>query len=395
MDPLTRILRLSYQIASDPVINMKRKYLPFPPLNRGTESHLEAAMKWLRLTHKATGYRGSAASFTYFGGWQPAYPETTGYIAKTFFDYSDHSSQKVYLDEAITMCDWLVGIQKEDGGINQGSVKDRGKKPSGIFNTGMVMLGWIEAYKRTKDKRYLETLVRAGDFLSGIRTDDKLWLKYSYKNIPHAYHSRVAWAILDLYGLTEKQAYLDAALDIYSWVMSQQKDNGYFDNCCFESDVRTCGNTHGIAYTLRGLLEGYKILEDEKLLDAVLKTSEVVMKRFETKKFLPTSYDERWKVVVKPECLTGIAQHSIIWFKIYEITDDIRFLNAGLDATDLLCFLQVYNSIFKDIRGAFKGSHPIWGFYAPLQYPNWATKFFADSIIIRHTMTENLEERLP
>ncbi|MGF1595582.1 MAG: hypothetical protein ACFCVK_01410 [Acidimicrobiales bacterium] len=35
-----------------------------------------------------------------------------------------------------------------------------------------------------------------------------------------------------------------------------------------------------------------------------------------------------------------------------------------------------------EIRGAIKGSHPIWGRYAPLGYPNWATKFFLDALLL-------------
>ena len=34
------------------------------------------------------------------------------------------------------------------------------------------------------------------------------------------------------------------------------------------------------------------------------------------------------------------------------------------------------------LRGAVKGSQPIWGRYAPLSYPNWATKFFIDAMLL-------------
>ncbi len=393
MNPITRTLRLSYQIFTDPLANLKRNYLPFPELELPVEKHLELAMNWLRLTHKITEHKGSSAAFSYPKGWQPAYPETTGYMAKTFFDYSEFSSNDEYFREAIMMCDWLIDIQKEDGGINQGSVLLRDKNPSTVFNTGMVMLGWVAAYKKTSDKKYLEALIKAGAFLVKIRKEEGLWLQHCYKNIPHAYHSRVAWAILELYSLTEERKYLDTAQDINNWVLSQQKENGYFENCMFENDQRTC-NTHGIAYTLRGLLEGYYILHDEKHLDAVLKTNEVLLRKFETKKFMPTSHNEKWAPIVKTECLTGIAQLSIIWFKIYELTDDIRYLNGALNATDLLGHLQPINSRFKEIKGAVKGSHPIWGKYAPLQYPNWATKFFADAFMQRISVTKDLEEKL-
>lgn len=393
MNPIIRPFRLSYQLFADPWINLKKKYLPFPELKQPIEDHLESAMSWLRETHRATNYRGSSAAFIYLGGWRPAYPETTGYIAKTFLDYHEFSSKKAYSDEAVMMCDWLIDVQKEDGGINQGSITERDKNPSVVFNTGMVMMGWIAAYKKTKDKKYLEATIRAGDFLVEIRENEQTWLKHCYRNIPHSYHSRVAWPMLELYLLTKEQRYQKTATDIYSWVLDQQKDNGHFNNCSFEGDAQTC-NIHGIAYTLRGLLEGFIILKNRDYMDAVLKTSELLLKKFEIKKYLATSYNEKWKPIVKTECLTGIAQLSIIWFKIYELTRDLRFLNAGLNATDLLCFLQNTRSRFKDIRGAIKGSHPIWGKYASYQYPNWATKFFSDALMLRLSITNNLEEKL-
>jgi len=34
------------------------------------------------------------------------------------------------------------------------------------------------------------------------------------------------------------------------------------------------------------------------------------------------------------------------------------------------------------IHGALPGSFPIFGRYAPLQYPNWATKFLADALML-------------
>ena len=36
-----------------------------------------------------------------------------------------------------------------------------------------------------------------------------------------------------------------------------------------------------------------------------------------------------------------------------------------------------------DMRGAIKGSQPVWGRYAPMSFPNWATKFFVDAMWLR------------
>ena len=38
--------------------------------------------------------------------------------------------------------------------------------------------------------------------------------------------------------------------------------------------------------------------------------------------------------------------------------------------------------------GGVAGSYPIWGRYSRFEYPNWAAKFFADSLMMQlHGMT--------
>jgi hypothetical protein len=37
-----------------------------------------------------------------------------------------------------------------------------------------------------------------------------------------------------------------------------------------------------------------------------------------------------------------------------------------------------------NVRGALPGSYPIWGKYEPFAFPNWATKFFADALMMFH-----------
>ena len=35
-----------------------------------------------------------------------------------------------------------------------------------------------------------------------------------------------------------------------------------------------------------------------------------------------------------------------------------------------------------DTLGALNGSYPFWGKYEPFAYPNWATKYFADALML-------------
>jgi hypothetical protein len=51
--------------------------------------------------------------------------------------------------------------------------------------------------------------------------------------------------------------------------------------------------------------------------------------------------------------------------------------------TSLLIFVQTRD--FKetsDTLGAIPGSFPIWGRYEPFAFPNWATKFFCDALML-------------
>jgi len=45
---------------------------------------------------------------------------------------------------------------------------------------------------------------------------------------------------------------------------------------------------------------------------------------------------------------------------------------------------QDVDSADLDIRGAIKGSQPIWGRYAPFSFPNWPAKFFVDAMVLRN-----------
>ena len=36
----------------------------------------------------------------------------------------------------------------------------------------------------------------------------------------------------------------------------------------------------------------------------------------------------------------------------------------------------------KRIRGAIAGSSPLWGSYQKFAFPNWATKFLLDSLLL-------------
>ena len=44
------------------------------------------------------------------------------------------------------------------------------------------------------------------------------------------------------------------------------------------------------------------------------------------------------------------------------------------------------------IKGAIPGAFPIYGWYAPFCYPNWAAKFFVDSLLLEYD--KNVADKL-
>ena len=123
------------------------------------------------------------------------------------------------------------------------------------------------------------------------------------------------------------------------------------------------------------------LLDHSPYLDAVIRTAEILIRKLEVIGRLPANWSAAWRPTVGYECLTGNAQLGGVFLRLFQICKDARYLNAGLKALDLALVRQHRSP--REVDGAIAGSFPVWGRYAPLQYPNWATKFLADSLMIR------------
>ena len=143
----------------------------------------------------------------------------------------------------------------------------------------------------------------------------------------------------------------------------------------------TLPNSHGLAYTTRGLLESGALLGDERYTEAALRTASVLSGIHRKLGRLPATYDRDW--TSSPlRVRDRLAQNGGVWLRLYQETGDAGLLQAGLSAVEQAAGLQ---SRGRGARrtGRVPGSFPLYGRYALLQYPNWATKFLADSLALR------------
>lgn len=387
MGTAARFAHLPLAAARDAVTS--RLPAPAVPGDGVWSEAVEAGVGWLCRSHDATGRRGSSYSFSLVHGWRPAFPETTGYVIGTLLACRERVGGAAELERrAREMGDWEIELQDRSGGIMEGLLADPPRPPL-IFNTGMVIHGWLDLYEALGEERYVEAAARGGAFMVREQKPDGSWSgEHTYHGLPKTYKSRAAWALLRLAAITGEGSFRAAARRHLDWVVSMQSEDGWFDHCVFVPG--TLPNTHGLAYTLRGLLESHALLDHERYLEAAIRTSEVLIRKLEVLGRLPGVFRRGWIPAARWEIVTGTAQLGGVWLRLYELTGDARYLNAGLKAVEQAAAHQVRLD-WAPVRGAVPGSYPIYGRYAPLQYPNWATKFLVDSLIRRESCLRRLE----
>ena len=352
------------------------------------ERHLKETGSWLCRAQDACEGGGVARGYKvakYWGygppGWQPAYPETTGYIIPTFFALSRFLKDKSYRARALRMADWEIAIQMESGAVMGGVV---GLSPSpAVFNTGQVIFGWMAAYRETGHLKYLEAASKAGDYLVRVQERDGVWRKGNSryaKAETTTYNARAAWSLIAL-GLEKKDdRYVDAGRRNIEAVLSKQRENGWFEDNCLSDPQKPL--LHTIVYATRGVLEAGILLQEKMFVNAALKTLRALTSCQRRDGGIPGRLSSSWAPEAKWDCVTGNAQAAIAWFRAEKITGDSLFGEAARSAVDFVKETQNLESNDPAIRGGVKGSYPFDGQYAPFELINWAAKFTCDALLL-------------
>lgn len=354
------------QIAFNDLVRQKR-------CSESSESHLLAAEAWLSRAQDVTGDGGVSYGYSVLGGWRPSYPETSGYIATTFLRLGrdrDHS----YYERAERILKWLLKIQNADG-----SFPNPRYGPEGIvFDTGQVLFGLVAGYQSFKKVEYLSSARRAASWLTNVADSNRRWTHREHLGTPHVYNTRTAWALLQLNQVeydAEREFVARSNLD---WAVIEQSPEGFFNNCSFEPNHAPF--THTVAYTARGLLESGLLLKEQRYIDASVRNADAVLAHLAENGFLPSKITVRGSAAASSCCLTGNCQFALVWARIFSTNPHPKYRDAISKAMAFVMSTQDIRTENLNIRGGIKGSHPIWGIYSPLAFPNWATKFFVDAV---------------
>lgn len=335
------------------------------------EESLNAAAGWLLEAQKVSG-GGYAHSFNLLYGWQPPYPETTGYILPTLRELHCRSGNEAYRASISTAMRWLVSIQLSDG-----SFSDLKGQPQ-VFDTGQILIGFNDIAQNAPDLVDLDALRRAAHWLCSVQECDGSFIRNAYNGIPHAYYSRVGAALAVAGRLLDDAAVREAGIANLRWTVAQQQENGFFRHLSFDSSPPFL---HTMVYVIEGLLDGAVESGDVSFYDAAVRFADRLRRIAETRDgVLRSQYWEDYTVANRERCLTGVAQWAGTAFRLSRETGDVGWSRLGCESLD---FLKIRQILSRDrcLNGGLPGSAPIYGRYMRGAIPNWGVKFFIDAII--------------
>jgi hypothetical protein len=348
------------------------------------EQHLRAAVDWLLRAQAATPDDGVPQSYDLRRGlWHASYPETTGYIIPTLLDYAELFNEPRYAEAALRMSDWEIAVQLPGGGVRAGTMDAEVVEPT-IFNTGQVLFGFARAFTATQEPRFAQALRRAADWLVTAQDADGAWRRFPSPFAPgsdvKAYNTRSAFGLVRAWEALGEPRWLEAADANASWAVENALPNAFLPHNCLTANPAPL--THTLAYSMRGLMEVGVATEKAHYVDHAVRMADAIAVHQRADGSMPGRYDASWRPAVDWSCMTGNAQLAVNWLRLARITGEKRFEKPAIAANR-------YNMRIQDLRqkdlnraGALKGSHPINGGYMTWRYPNWATKFFADALML-------------
>ena len=349
---------------------------------------LELAIEWLYKSFEVTGGKGFSIGFDLRRGWRAPYSETTGYIIPTLYRYASLYNKSKAHAIATDAAYWLLSIQKKDGSIIEfvGSPKNPVIRPPVIFNTGQDLFGLISAFNATGNEKFIEGAKKAAYWIISLQDKEGLWkdhTSFGSEDIA-AYYSHVTWPLYLIGKLLGDSKIKDHATSSLNRIISLINDNLSVTGWGFNN--KGLAYTHTIAYTIEGMIEqglldggiASKSFEKAKLIS--LKTLELV----KLNKHLAGSYDLDWKGDYSYVCMPGNCQMALIYIRLFDIHGDLEFLDGAKQILRPVMRHQTGSGILipSSIQGGIPASWPpILGKYMSWLFPNWAAKYFADSMM--------------
>lgn len=353
----------------------------------GIDAAVSACLDWILLAQEksASADGGVARHYSLVDGWGASYPETTGYIIPTLLSNAARRQDARLEAAAVRALKWLTAVQFPNGAFSGSHIR-ASVLEAVVFDTGQILLG-LAAGVAKFGVAYEDSMHRAARWLMQVQDADGVWRHPNPFSMPgdHIWETHVAWGLLEACRVSGVAEYGEAGMRNIRWAVSRQLENGWYQDCGLGYDENE-PLTHTLAYTLRGIIEGYRFSRDPDLLKAAITSAEGLLSAFDPENGLPGRLDKNWKGTVPWICLTGQSQTALCWMLLHQETGDIRYLDAAVAANR-----YVRRTLRMEgppaLRGGVKGSFPVHGDYCRFQFINWACKFLIDACDLEADLT--------
>jgi len=357
------------------------------PVKGETARRAAAAVKWLFAAQDATPDDGM--SYGYFPlsnakGWDASYPETTGYIMTSLAQYARRTGCLEAIERSHRMALWETSIMMPSGAVQGGKITTPDRQSPAAFNTGMVLDGLVSVLGDWEDPLVLRAAERAAEFLVNDINDQGLFRtngEFVTRSETKLYNVLCAWALYRFGQLARSNRYCNFAVRAVEGALRFQNDNGWFRECCLSDAMRPL--SHTIGYTVQGVLEVGIAAGREDFVAASEKCFRAIIRSIRPNGFLAGRFNHEWRPVVPWSCLTGSAQIAIVGGVLSELRQEPAYRLASDKLVNFLKAVQRLNTDDNGIDGAIAGSFPILGDYMTGGYPNWATKYMLDALMLQ------------
>jgi hypothetical protein len=370
--------------------------------NGDSADHARLAAEWLMRAQAVTEDRG--LSYGYFpfrqaGGWRVSYPETTGYTVPSLLQYSLTFDRPDAAQVALQMARFVLSSQMASGAVYGGMVQAADTRVPVAFNTGMGLMGLLDAYRYTGDTVFALGARQAAEFLVSDIAEDGHFQSHGpsgHGQMVKTYTCLCAWPLYNTGVALDEPVFCASAVRVGDAVLRYQQPNGWFAHNCLSR--RTYAPLlHTIGYTLQGLAELGIVTGEDRFVDAACRGVEPLLPYCEHG-FVHGRYFEDWEPAAFSSCLTGAAQVAVVCYRLAAHTGEARYRSAADGVVHFLKGVQRTSStshVDRDLVGALGGSFPLVGAYMPNGYPGWATKFLLDALLLQHAQPSRASAAAP
>jgi hypothetical protein len=385
-----RVIPLVSKLASDGLRTTfeYRHLYSYAVATTSTANALRSVVDWILRAQRPDG--GVAAYYSLLTGYSDSYPEVTGYIIPTLHDFCRLTGDSSGCQAAERATDLLLSLQMPSGAFPGGLHGSNNDAQPSVFNTGQILQGLVRAHAETGNAEILEHAVSAGNWLAAVQQADGSWTgPAAYQGVAHTYYSMVSWALAQLADASKDPRHAAPADRNIDWVLSHLQPGGWIGGINLRGYP---AYLHFIAYVIQGVLECGILRRRDDAIQAAAKPAWVLLRKFETHKRLLGTYEPDFKRGLPFTCLTGNAQMSCVWLRLFEVTGDLRYLNAALKMNEMLKQLLPLKGR-RGVVGGVAGSYPIWGAYQPMRFISWGAKFLADALMLEQRLMRQSEAK--